>query len=913
MANNNRIKGITIEIGGNVKGLDTALRKVNKAVNETQSQLKDVQKLLKMDPGNTDLLRQKQQLLARAVGETSQRLETLKSAAEQANDALSNGEITQTQYDSLQREILATEIELKNLSADAESAEAALSGMGDSLDDLSADAEDAATSLEKIGATADKVAKGAQKVADATKGISRAAQAGLAAAAGAAVKIVDSYADYEQLIGGVETLFKGDAKKLVRYANAAYKTAGMSANAYMETATGFAASLVSSLDGDTRRAVELADMAITDMSDNVNKMGSSVESVQNAYQGFAKQNYTMLDNLKLGYGGTATEMARLVNESGILGDKLIDLSDSKGIGAALQEVGFSGILEAIHKIQEQMDITGTTAKEAEGTISGSIATLKAAISNLAAGMGDANADIDQLTENVIEAFQNVADNVIPILENIWDHLPGGAKFALGGTAVVAAISPVASALANIAEMVGKFSKLAPAVTSAGTAAGGAIGGGVIAAAVGGIVAGIPLFVTQAYDAFKNGLNWLNGLLVPLGSTLAGAGTGAIIGAAGGPIGAGIGALIGLAVGAITDLVAAIVENWDKIKAALSKVGSWIKDNVITPVVTFFKGLWKSVSGFFAELWNDIVAIWSSVGEWFSTNVIQPIVNFFAPIVEWISTFFKGCWLIIQAVWKVASTWFNENVIQPVVGFFRGLWEAVSGFFVALWNDIVAIWSAVAAWFDGNVIQPVVGFFQGVWESVSGFFASLWADIVAIWGSVAGWFKEKVIQPIVSFFSEAWENIKNAFRVAFSAIADFAKSILNGVIGVVERMINGIIDRINGLVGGFNKIVTWAAGVVGANWKGLSLIPNVKLPMLANGGILSSGSAVVGEAGPELLTLTGGKAVVQPLGGSSVVNNRSLGGVYITVYGAPGQDVDALAEVIMDKMQAAVDRREAVFA
>ena len=316
MANSSRVKGITVKIGGDVSGLDKALQKVNREINDTQAKLKDVKRLLKMDPGNTELLRQKHQLLSKAVGETKDKLEQLKDAEKQLKD--SGIDENSAQFQSLRREIIETE---------------------NSLDDLTRAANQSNTALEKIGATADKVASGAQKVADTTAGISHTAQAGLAAAAAATVKIVDSYADYEQLIGGVETLFKGDAKTLVNYANNAYKTAGLSANAYMKTATGFAASLVSSLGGDTRKAVKMADMAITDMADNANKMGSDIQSIQNAYQGFAKQNYTMLDNLKLGYGGTATEMARLVNESGILGDKLIDLSDSKGIGAALQEVG----------------------------------------------------------------------------------------------------------------------------------------------------------------------------------------------------------------------------------------------------------------------------------------------------------------------------------------------------------------------------------------------------------------------------------------------------------------------------------------------------------------------------------------------------------------------------------------------
>lgn len=476
MANSSRVKGITVKIGGDVSGLDKALQKVNKEINDTQAKLKDVKRLLRLDPGNTELLRQKQELLSKAVGETKDKLEQLKDAEKQLKD--SGIDENSAQFQSLRREIIETE---------------------NSLDDLTRAANQSNTALEKIGATADKVAKGAQKVADATKGISRAAQAGLAAAAAATVKIVDSYADYEQLIGGVETLFKGDAKTLVNYANNAYKTAGLSANAYMETATGFAASLVSSLGGDTRKAVKMADMAITDMADNANKMGSDIQSIQNAYQGFAKQNYTMLDNLKLGYGGTATEMARLVNESGILGDKLIDLSDSKGIGAALQEVGFSGILEAIHKIQEQMDITGTTAKEAEGTISGSIAAFKASVSNLLAGMGDANADVDQLTDNVVEAFKTMADNIIPILQNIWDHLPGGAKFVLIGMGAVAAISPVAGAISNIAGAVSGLMKILPALASPV--------GLVVAAIVAAIVA-IAIWGDEIQTALQKLDDWL---------------------------------------------------------------------------------------------------------------------------------------------------------------------------------------------------------------------------------------------------------------------------------------------------------------------------------------------------------------------------------------------------------------------
>lgn len=467
MANNSRVKGITVKIGGDVSGLDKALQGVNSKINDTQAQLRDVKRLLKFDPGNTELLKQKQELLAKAVGDTKEKLTQLKDAEKQLKDA--GVDQNSEQFQALRREIIETE---------------------NSLDDLTEAANQSNAALEKIGATADKVAQGAQKVADATKGISRTAQAGLVAAAGAAVKIVDSYADYEQLIGGVETLFKSSSKKLVKYAKSAYKTAGLSANDYMETATGFAASLVSSLGGDTEKAVELVDVAITDMADNANKMGSDIKSIQNAYQGFAKQNYTMLDNLKLGFGGTKEEMQRLLDEAEKLSGIHYDIGN------------YADIVNAIHVIQTEMDITGTTAKEAEGTISGSIATLKAAISNLAAGMGDANADIDQLTENVIEAFQNVADNVIPILENIWDHLPDGAKFALIAMGVTAAISPVAGAISNVAGAVSGLMKILPALASPV--------GLVVAAIVAAIVA-IAIWGDEIQAALQKLDDWLQGV------------------------------------------------------------------------------------------------------------------------------------------------------------------------------------------------------------------------------------------------------------------------------------------------------------------------------------------------------------------------------------------------------------------
>lgn len=253
---------------------------------------------------------------------------------------------------------------------------------------------------------------------------------------------IDAYADYEQLVGGVETLFGTGGKSLEEYmettkdvtkrnvgeytrlthaqelvmenANKAYKTAGLSVNEYMETTTSFAAALVSSLNGDTYSAAVVADMAVQDMADNANKMGSSMESIQNAYQGFAKQNYTMLDNLKLGYGGTKKEMERLLKDAGKIAGKKFNLNN------------LADVYEAIHVIQTELGITGTTAKEAEGTISGSISTMKAAWKNLLVAFGDPNANLSEKVDAFTKSVGTVVKNVFPVfkrvVQNMWDSL-----------------------------------------------------------------------------------------------------------------------------------------------------------------------------------------------------------------------------------------------------------------------------------------------------------------------------------------------------------------------------------------------------------------------------------------------------------------------------------------------------------
>lgn len=248
------------------------------------------------------------------------------------------------------------------------------------------------------------------------KGLGAAAKIGAAAVTAAAAgiasltkKAIENYAEYEQLVGGVETLFKESSAKVQAYADNAYKSANMSANEYMETVTGFSASLLQSLDGDTAKAADYANRAIIDMADNANKMGTSMEMLQNTYQGFAKQNYTMLDNLKLGYGGTKEEMQRLIKDAAALKETQAEL----GVTVDASSMSFDNIVNAISVMQAKMGIAGATAAEASSTISGSVAAMKAAWSNLVTGFADENANLKVLIDNFFNSVITVVKNVGP--------------------------------------------------------------------------------------------------------------------------------------------------------------------------------------------------------------------------------------------------------------------------------------------------------------------------------------------------------------------------------------------------------------------------------------------------------------------------------------------------------------------
>lgn len=352
------------------------------------------------------------------------------------------------------------------------------------------------TALEKAGSVAGTVASKVGTV------IAAAAKVGVAAVGVASAGVtaltknaVNNYADYEQLVGGVETLFGDSANIIKNYALEAYQTAGLNANDYMETVTGFSASLLQGLGGDTAKAAEYANRAITDMSDNANKMGTDMTSIQNAYQGFAKQNYTMLDNLKLGYGGTKEEMQRLIKEA----SKMTDVQKDLGVTVDESSLSFDNIINAISVVQKNMDITGTTAKEASETISGSISSMKASWQNLVGAMANKNADLTYFINNFVESVKTVKDNILPVV-----------KTAVSGIGtLVSELAPVISEA--IPELV---TEVIPDLLDAGLS--------VVEALADGIIKSIPALVEQApvlIRGFMNALDDLAWMLWDVGSTI----------------------------------------------------------------------------------------------------------------------------------------------------------------------------------------------------------------------------------------------------------------------------------------------------------------------------------------------------------------------------------------------------------
>lgn len=478
--------------------------------------------------------------------------------------------------------------------------------------------------------------KGFKSAMSKTKDIAGKAAKGIAVGVGAAsaaigaigAQAVKAYAEYEQLAGGVETLFKDSANIVQNYANQAYQTAGMSANQYMETVTSFSASLLQSLGGDTAKAAEYGNQAVIDMSDNANKMGTSIEMIQNAYQGFAKQNYTMLDNLKLGYGGTKEEMQRL-------------LADAEKISGVKYDISsFADITEAIHVIQTEMGITGTTAEEAATTIQGSLSMVKASWENLLTGLADPNADIDLLIDNVINSVMTLGGNLMPVIQAVLDKIPIMLD-TLGG-AIMQKIPEVGNMV--LPELVNSASNLISTLANSLNTNADMIGDAslnILMTLVNAIISNLPVLLNTAMTLV---LTLVQGLSDSLPE------------------------LIPAAVDMIIEIVDALLDNLDQ-----------IIDVALELIIALAEGIVEALPKLAAKAPEIVVKL--------VTTLIKEAPKMAKAALELIVMLWNGLITYVKEYFKGWAKEIYDNIIQPIIDKGKEMLNAGKDLVVGLWNGI----------------------------------------------------------------------------------------------------------------------------------------------------------------------------------------------------------------------------------
>lgn len=599
---------------------------------------------------------------------------------------------------------------------------------------------------------------------------------------------LEQYAEYEQLVGGVETLFKQSADIVQQYADNAYKTAGMSANEYMDTVTSFSASLLQGLGGDTAKAAEVANQAITDMSDNANKMGTSMQMIQNAYQGFAKQNYTMLDNLKLGYGGTQEEMARLINDSGVLGDAFVATANN------INEVSFDKIIEAIHVVQTNMGVTGTTAAEAASTIEGSVASAKSAWTNLITGIADENADLDTLIGNFVTSAETVAGNVVPRITQILSGmgtaieqlapilaaevptliasvLPsivnGGAQLLVGlVTGLVSALPQLVAAVPGIIDtMITSISEALPQILNVGVQ--------LLDQLTTGIETGLPDMVSRIPEIITQFLNYITEQLPTVldkGAEL-------------------LNNLVNGILGAIPEMTAALPE-------IITAFVQFITDNLPTIIEPGINILLNLVSGIIGAI-PDLVASIPQIISAITTGIARALPKIIQSGVSLLQKFIEGILSNIPAL--VAAL---PQIISAIV---EGIGALIGGIVDVGKSIVEGIWKGIQE-MAGWIYDKVTGFFSGIVDGVKDFLgihspSTVFADMgknMAL-GLGQGWDNE---------YDRIRRDIEGGMDFGTASV-DFASSGL----GVASAgMVNGV-----------------SASVQGAGMSGGSITVNLMMP------------------------------------------------------------------------------------
>lgn len=676
---------------------------------------------------------------------------------------------------------------------------------------------------EKIEETSDKAEKTSKKMSSVFGNIGKfmlkAAKVAVVATtavatgiAGITAKAVSEYADYEQLVGGVETLFKDSSDKVVEYANNAYKTAGLSANEYMDTVTSFSASLLQGLEGDTAQAAEIANTAIVDMADNANKMGTDMASIQNAYQGFAKQNYTMLDNLKLGYGGTASEMARLINDSGVLGDTMTVTADN------VNSVSFDKMIEAIHTVQVEMGISGltaeqaaeavkngtmtqeealaamgTTAKEAATTIQGSIGMMKSAWANLLIGMADPSQDMGVLMNNLVDSAMAVAYNLVP---RIADTLPR-----------------VVTGLSQLAQ------KLAPYIPPL-------------------IEQLLPSLIQGATSLLSEVVNNLPGILETL------------LPGIGGELGQSISTALNSVFSTLTSILPSILQLVGPVLTTLSTLLNLllppmmqIIQAVLPPLTNLINMLLPPVTQIIQSLLPVLMAILQPILE-----LLQPFLDMLTPIIDLVMQVITPLTdlinMILPPLAEILSMLMEDylNVLKPILEWYC---KMLSGTLKSAIKLIVTV--------INNCKESFAAAWRGIkkaWNAAPEFFSNIGSNIKGAFAYVGTWFSDifskayngvkNKFSPIVNFFSETWQKIKNIFGKVGTAIAD-------GLSGAVTSAVNAILSKATGIINGFIRAINSAISVLNKIPKvSISRIDELDAPQLAEGGVLKRGQVGILE-------------------------------------------------------------------
>ena len=686
-------------------------------------------------------------------------------------------------------------------------------GYGTGLEDLGEDADDAAGSLGSA-------ANAAKKLKDVTLGIdelnindptSGSGSSGSGSGAGGGIDLSGAIAD---ALKDYETVWD---KAFAESENKAQKIADAICSAFKR--------------GDYEGIGTYISNGISSVLEKIN--WESVYGVANNFgTGFA-QFLNGLITPRL-FGDVGTTIAGALNTAIYTALSFGETFDWNNLG--------DSIADGINKFFSTFDFA--SAAEAVNTwAKGLFETVKVAVANIDwwevySGINDFFKNIDVSTVAIVIGALTIkkigkivlANGIIKSIGSLIGALIHDVPIAISSIKILSA--------GGLLKETGIFTKLANAIALAAGGAGTlhesliAIFGTVstIIAGVTSVIGGAITAVVNFFAMWKDGFSWLNEALMVLGIGIAAIGA-VILG-----ISAPIAGIVAIAVAAAATVSIVVKEHWSEIKDVFSKAASWFNDNVVSPIASFFKGLWDNVSGNFKNLWSDITEIWNTASGWYNDNVIEPIVSFFSGLATRVQQYFEGLWLIVQAVWMVASSWFNETVIIPVVNYFKGLWEKVSGYFSQLWNGVKGIWLVASGWFNNTVVVPVANYFKGLWEKVGGYFSSLWGDVKSVWSKVSDWFSNNVIQPIERLFSNLWLGIKRGLI-----------GTINAAIGGIESGINSIVNGVNSIISGFNRVAAWGASVVGKSYGGVDLVPGVsfgRIPMYADGGLPETGQLFI---------------------------------------------------------------------